>query len=722
MYKIISSSGAVSSLDTLTKYSKAEKLQFMKSLQQLQAFKGITVSLIHSLLNLWRVNLNDFDKDRRTPVFKAAVNGDISTIRSLAKLGANVNTPDKDGRTPIWIAAANGHFGTIRELVTFEGNVNTPDKDGRTPLWIAACKGRDYTIRVLYNLRGNVNTPDKDGRTPVWIAACKGRVKTIRVLYNLRGNVNTPDKDGRTPVWIAACKGRVKTIRELDTLRADVNHPDKDRRTPVWIAACKGRVKTIRVLYNLRGNVNTPDKDGRTPVWIAACKGRVKTIRELDTLRADVNHPDKDRRTPLWVAAQNGHVDTIRVLAKLGANVNTSDNNGETPVYIAAQNGYEGAIRELVKLGANVNTLDNDRTSPMSVAACNGHLRIIRFLGELGADVKTHDENGHPLSLIVSAIGNGNTDTIRVLFELGADIDEAIESTTVQEAVFWSKGDSLRVLLELGAWMGGPNEIWSILENSSRDFDSLDTLVMIHLIEHGWIEIINDQYRIKNEAEFEPDHEDYFSRAIQAYNDDPKFKYEIDQIMIKRPINQIVSAIRKGSPIQKIDGDTYSTEESWWDKLTATAKEKDILNRLWELIIVNNGLVFKKIADYLHVVAHEREVCEPPRKRQKISQTSSQPDSPSMSSANTLVKKGFGPISLSTDNFYHHNKGKFSGRMPFDVVFGFLNQREAYMLSSLNKKTFGESTVKMMKNPFTLEELKTAFDRLAKAKESSAST
>ena len=67
------------------------------------------------------------DENGKSPLYIAAENGDIETIKFLAPLAKNPNASDKSGITPIHNAAHNGHTEIVKFLAPLTENPNVPD-------------------------------------------------------------------------------------------------------------------------------------------------------------------------------------------------------------------------------------------------------------------------------------------------------------------------------------------------------------------------------------------------------------------------------------------------------------------------------------------------------------------------------------------------------------------------------------------------------------------
>jgi len=348
----------------------------------------------------------------------ATVDGYFHFIDPLVKAGINVNKQDKDGRTPVYYAAVDGCVEAIRILKTAGANVNTPENEhGCTPVYIAAQFGQASAITALHAAGANVNTPEnKYGYTPVCIAAVNGHAQAITALHAAGANVDTPNRNGETPVYVAAHQRQASAITALHAVGANVNTPGESGATPVYIAAFYGNAEAITALHVAGANVDTPNRNGETPVYVAAYRGKASAITALHAAGANVDTPNKYGHTPLYIAARDGHAAAITALHTAEANVNTSDKDGATPVYIAAFYGNAEAITALHTAGANVNTPENgDGMTPVYIAAQNGHAAAITALLEAGADASIKTQWGTALEQAKQGKEPGHAEIVKLL-------------------------------------------------------------------------------------------------------------------------------------------------------------------------------------------------------------------------------------------------------------------------------------------------------------------
>lgn len=115
----------------------------------LAAFFGLTDFVVTLCASGYNPNVKDpYDW---TPLFFAAANGHVSTIKTLLRTDdVQADSKDADGRTPLSHAAANGHEAAVRLLLEFTVlDLDKEDHYGTTPLSRAAERGHDEIVKLL---------------------------------------------------------------------------------------------------------------------------------------------------------------------------------------------------------------------------------------------------------------------------------------------------------------------------------------------------------------------------------------------------------------------------------------------------------------------------------------------------------------------------------------------------------------------------------------------
>jgi hypothetical protein len=121
----------------------------------------------------------------------AALNGDITTVKSLLLQGAYINARDQLECTPLYRAASKGHTEIVRLLLEQKANPYAAEVNGLCALHIASLYGHLPAVNLLLQIT-NVNIQDKDGYTPLFLATRSQHIPIIKALINRGANRALP--------------------------------------------------------------------------------------------------------------------------------------------------------------------------------------------------------------------------------------------------------------------------------------------------------------------------------------------------------------------------------------------------------------------------------------------------------------------------------------------------------------------------------------------------
>ena len=157
------------------------------------------------------VDVDAYDAHGATLTYIAAARGHTAMVELLAdEGGADISKGTRDddsvdgGACPLYIAAENGRVDTVRALIARGADVNQTTVNGDTPLSGAAYGGCAVAVVILLENGSNVNQARDDGVSPVSVASQEGHTAALKVLLENGGNVNQARNDDITPVWIAS--------------------------------------------------------------------------------------------------------------------------------------------------------------------------------------------------------------------------------------------------------------------------------------------------------------------------------------------------------------------------------------------------------------------------------------------------------------------------------------------------------------------------------------
>src|SRR5262249_10934479 len=107
----------------------------------------------------------------------AAMQNDISLVRSLLQQKADVNASQNDGMTALHWAAYKDNLEIARLLVAAGADVKRVTRIGKiNPLFMAATNGSAAMIELLLKAGADVNSTNELGTTPLMVAAASGKI------------------------------------------------------------------------------------------------------------------------------------------------------------------------------------------------------------------------------------------------------------------------------------------------------------------------------------------------------------------------------------------------------------------------------------------------------------------------------------------------------------------------------------------------------------------
>jgi ankyrin repeat protein len=119
----------------------------------------------HSDLDKCELAIN-LRKEIATPLYAAALKGNIAEVELLIAEGAIVDEGNNEGKTPLYVAALKGHEAVVKQLIAAGADANAGLADGCSPLLVAAAHGHEAVVELLEKAGG--------ARVPREIAVTQG--------------------------------------------------------------------------------------------------------------------------------------------------------------------------------------------------------------------------------------------------------------------------------------------------------------------------------------------------------------------------------------------------------------------------------------------------------------------------------------------------------------------------------------------------------------------
>ncbi|XP_050791943.1 ankyrin repeat domain-containing protein 7 isoform X10 [Gopherus flavomarginatus] len=194
---------------------------------------------------------------------RAAAGGDLGRLQQLLKKH-DINQLDKENRTPLHLACANGHSDIVNYLVDNKCKLNLCDNDNRSPLMKAVQCQQEKCATMLLEHGADPNLVDVNSNTALHLAAQTANISLVVQLLEYNAHIDSQNKEGYTPLTIAITENHQEMVEFLLRKGADVHARDKSKRTPLMIAASGGELSLIKVLLQYGADVSHKDINGWT--------------------------------------------------------------------------------------------------------------------------------------------------------------------------------------------------------------------------------------------------------------------------------------------------------------------------------------------------------------------------------------------------------------------------------------------------------------------------
>lgn len=189
----------------------------------MKLLKTLSICLLVSLLLAQCSNpKKENDNTKNNPddshefLFRAALDGDLNTIKSAVRNEWDINQVNGEGHTMLMFACFNGHFNTAKYLLQEGAFVNKKDLNGRTALMFASSGKNSKTVQLLINAGAKINEIDKKEKfTALMFAASEGNMEVVRMLINEGADIKLKDADGETAYDFALRNGHQETASLL---------------------------------------------------------------------------------------------------------------------------------------------------------------------------------------------------------------------------------------------------------------------------------------------------------------------------------------------------------------------------------------------------------------------------------------------------------------------------------------------------------------------------
>ncbi|MSR35277.1 MAG: ankyrin repeat domain-containing protein [Gemmatimonadetes bacterium] len=422
-------------------------------------------------------------------LLEATKRGDLATVRSLLRDGADPNAAQGDGLTALHLAAQDGKLEIAKVLLGAGAKVTATTRIGAyTPLHLASAGAHEGVVRALLDAGADPKmATTASGVTPLHLAAkALNGESTARVLIERGAPVNALEASaGQTPLMFAASYGRAATVKELLSHGAD---PSIGTRVVdvlermVIDRAAQARLRKAMDDIRKSSPAGGENRDLTPTERQAAIEAQRAFLRSDDVqkLLAGFN-PDQLARKQKYPGTD------IEYLSRPIWETLVGKEGGMTALLHAAREGHIAAAQALLDGGASIDQMSGgDGSSPLLTAAQNGQFDLALMLIERGANpniaartdgvaplfavvqVQWSNFTSHPAPRAQDNQQSGYMDVLAALLKAGADPNMRIKT----HLWYWEFGD------RAGLDIAGATAFW-------RAAYALDLDAMKLLAAHG---------------------------------------------------------------------------------------------------------------------------------------------------------------------------------------------------------------------------------------------
>ncbi|KAL8765452.1 MAG: hypothetical protein Q9209_007479 [Squamulea sp. 1 TL-2023] len=354
-----------------------------------------------------KVNTRD-RKAMRTPLHRAAANGNEAMADLLIRHGAHMEAKDGELMTPLHYACEAGNEKIVALMLNKKSNIEALGRLGMTPLVCAAAAGQVHVLELLLKKKAYMKHQGEGDMTALHWASYNGHYEAVDFLLEKRANPNAANKDGRTSLHLAVMAGCFAVAELLLRKGAALEAQCRAMNRPIHYACMEGKSEIVQLLLGYNADAEV-ESSGRRPLHYAAAQGLTRIATVLLARGVDIEARDSAGDRALGIASRMGHVDIVRMLLDRGSRLRFKFARGpsheDSPLCLAARGGHLAVVKELISRGTSVLQKDEQNWSPLRYASHYAHPQVVELLLKAGATISSHTSGGWGFDVTARRIG-----------------------------------------------------------------------------------------------------------------------------------------------------------------------------------------------------------------------------------------------------------------------------------------------------------------------------
>jgi len=323
-----------------------------------------------------KLNVNQTDGDKKTPVHYAANLGDVDTLHMLLNAGANINAQDKEGKTPLHYAMQKRAIPAVRLLVVGGANRNLQDNQGKKP--------SDYIPTmdpvIALSLKRALLTPQEQAALDhsLRVAAEKGDLNGVKNALSKGASINGQNVQGNTALMLAAYEGHEPVAGYLVQKQADRLLKNNAGQTAYDLAKMQKHNDIAK--FAIPDQKKAALEVAATNRMFAAIKRKdLNAVQQALNEGARINNYDSKGKVPLHYGVNN--IELLKfILNQPGILINRRATDGNTALHMAAAQGNMPAIQLLLAAGADTTELNGQGYIAEEVAQAKGKAQAAQLV------------------------------------------------------------------------------------------------------------------------------------------------------------------------------------------------------------------------------------------------------------------------------------------------------------------------------------------------------